>query len=326
MNYRLLGRTGIRVSPLCFGAMSFGAEADEAISADLYKTVREAGINFIDCADGYTKGAAETILGNLMAHERDELVITTKVFSPMYAEPNSGGSSRRHITRAVEDSLHRLRTDRVEVLFLHHHDGSLPLEEKLRTMEDLVRSGKALHVGISNYSAWQIALGLGIQDRHGWSRTDVLQPMYSLVKRQVEVEILPLAADQGLGVITYSPIGAGLLSGKYRGQKAGQGQGAGRLGTNERYAKRYSLDAMQETADAFVDYAEAKGIHPVTLAVAWVGSNPAITAPIIGARSVEQIQPALAAAEFDMTPDMRAEITALSPPPPSATDRIEEAN
>ncbi|MGD1926529.1 MAG: aldo/keto reductase [Paracoccaceae bacterium] len=325
MNYRLLGRTGIRVSPLCFGAMSFGAEADQATSAELYKTVREKGINFIDCADGYSKGAAETILGNLMAHERDELVITTKVFSPMYSEPNAGGSSRRHIVRAVEDSLKRLKTDRVEVLFLHHHDGSLPLEEKLRTMEDLVRAGKALHVGISNYSAWQIALGLGIQDRHGWSRTDVLQPMYSLVKRQVEVEILPLAADQDLGVITYSPIGAGLLSGKYKGQQAGLGEGQGRLGTNKRYAKRYSLDSMQETADAFVDYAEAKGVHPVTLAVSWVGSNPASTAPIIGARSVEQIQPALAAADFEMTPEMRAEITALSPTPAPATDRIEEA-
>ena len=321
MNYRLLGRTGIRVSPLCFGAMSFGAEADEAASADLYKTVREAGINFIDCADGYTKGAAETILGKLMAHERDELVITTKVFSPMYSEPNAGGSSRRHILRAVEDSLRRLGTDRVEVLFLHHHDGSLPLEEKLRTMEDLVRSGKVLHIGISNYAAWQIALGLGIQDRHGWSRTAVLQPMYNLVKRQAEVEILPLAADQGLGVMTYSPIGAGLLAGKHRG---GASNEAGRLATNDRYAARYGTDAMHETAAAFSAYAAEKGVHPVTLAVSWVGANPAITTPIIGARSVEQIQPALAALDFEMSPEMYAEITALSPAPAPATDRLEE--
>ena len=322
MNYRLLGRTGIRVSPLCFGAMSFGAEADEATSADLYKTVREAGINFIDCADGYTKGAAETILGNLMAHERNELVITTKVFSPMYDGPNAGGSSRRHILRAVEDSLKRLKTDRVEVLFLHHHDGSLPLEEKLRTMEDLVRSGKALHVGISNYAAWQIALGLGIQDRHGWSRTDVLQPMYNLAKRQAEVELFPLAEDQGLGVMTYSPIGAGLLAGKHRG---GTADNAGRLATNDKYATRYGTDAIHQTAAAFTEYAAGFGIHPVTLAIAWAGSHPAVTTPIIGARSVEQIAPALAALDFDMTPEMRAEITALSPTPAPATDRIEEA-
>lgn len=322
MNYRLLGRTGIRVSPLCFGAMSFGAEADEATSADLYKTVRDAGINFIDCADGYTKGAAETILGKLMAHERDEVVITTKVFSPMYAEPNAGGSSRRHILRAVEDSLRRLNTDRVEVLFLHHLDDSLPLEEKLRTMEDLVRSGKALHIGISNYAAWQIALGLGIQDRHGWSRTAVLQPMYNLVKRQAEVEILPLAADQGLGVMTYSPIGAGLLAGKHRG---GSSNSSGRLATNDKYAARYGTDATHETAAAFTEYAAAAGVHPVTLAVSWVGANPAITTPIIGARSVEQIQPALAALDFEMSPEMYAEITALSPAPAPATDRLEEA-
>lgn len=322
MNYRLLGRTGIRVSPLCFGAMSFGAEADAATSADLYRTVREAGINFIDCADGYTRGAAETILGKLMAHERDELVITTKVFSPMYAAPNAGGSSRRHILRAVEDSLRRLNTDRVEVLFLHHLDDSLPLEEKLRTMEDLVRSGKALHIGISNYAAWQIALGLGIQDRHGWSRTAVLQPMYNLVKRQAEVEILPLAADQGLGVMTYSPIGAGLLAGKHRG---GSSNSSGRLATNDKYAARYGTDATHETAAAFTEYAAAAGVHPVTLAVSWVGANPAITTPIIGARSVEQIQPALAALDFEMSPDMYAGITALSPAPAPATDRLEEA-
>ncbi|MEM7671485.1 MAG: aldo/keto reductase, partial [Pseudomonadota bacterium] len=183
-------------------------------------------------------------------------------------------------------------------------------------------AGKALHVGISNYSAWQIALGLGIQDRHGWSRTDVLQPMYNLAKRQAEVELFPLAQDQGLGVMVYSPIGAGLLAGKHRG---GASNAGGRLSTNDRYAERYGTDAIHQTAAAFTDYAAGTGVHPVTLAVAWAGSHPTVTTPIIGARSVEQIAPALAALDFEMTPDMRAEITALSSTPAPATDRIEEA-
>ena len=320
MEMKLLGRTGLRVSPLCFGTMSFGGDAEEAESARLYAAVRERGINFLDCADAYQKGRAEEILGGLMAHERDALIVTTKCWGPMGDDPNMRGSSRRHVTRAVEASLRRLGTDRVEVLFMHRWEPTVPVEETLRALEDLVRAGKVLHVGVSNWSAWQTALGLGLADRHGWGRIDVLQPMYSLVKRQAESEILPLAQHEGLGVISYSPVGGGLLSGKYAG-----GAGSGRLVDNPQYTKRYGDERVHEAAARFAELARGRGVHAVTLAVAWAAGHPGVTCPIIGARSVEQLGPALDALDFAMSPELRAEITDLSPAQPSATDRSEEA-
>ncbi|MEM7424115.1 MAG: aldo/keto reductase [Pseudomonadota bacterium] len=318
MKHVVLGRTGLKVSPLCFGTMSFGGDADAATSADLYRAVRDAGINFLDCADAYQKGEAERILGRLITHERDQLVVTTKCHFNDGSGVNSGGLNRRHLTRAVERSLRNLATDRVEVLFCHHWDPVTPMEEILRTLEDLVRSGKVLHVGVSNWAAWQIATALGIQRLNGWSRIDVLQPMYNLVKRQAEVEILPLAQEENLAVISYSPLGGGLLTGKYRA-----GTNSGRLTTNESYAKRYSLDSMHATAADFGDYATERGLSPVTLAVAWAAGHPGITCPIIGARSVEQLMPSLAALDLTLSAADRAEVSALGPTPPPATDRLE---
>lgn len=319
MKTKLLGRTGIQVSELCFGTMSFGGDADEATSAELYKAVREAGINFLDCADVYQKGRAEEILGGLMAHERDQLVITTKCHGHMGPGLNDGGLSRRHITAAVEASLKRLRTDRVEVLFIHKWEDEPPIDVQLRAVEDLVRAGKVLHVGVSNWAAWQVQKGLGLAALHQWAPIDVLQPMYNLVKRQAEVEILPQARDAGLGVITYSPVGGGLLSGKYTG-----GANSGRIADNPMYAKRYSAETALATAGVFADFAKEQEVHPVTLAVAWVAGNPDVTCPIVGARSVAQLQPSLDAAGFDMSAEMRAEISALGPAPAPATDRLEE--
>ena len=322
MDYRLLGRTGLRVSPLCFGTMSFGGDADEETSAALFAAARDRGINFLDCADAYQTGRAEEILGRLMAHEREQLIITTKCHFNDGSDVNAGGLNRRHMTRAVEASLRRLGTDRVEVLFMHHWDPLTPMEEVLRTLEDLVRSGKVLHIGLSNWSAWQIAKALGLQALNGWSRIDVIQPMYNLVKRQAEVEILPLAAEEQLGVISYSPVGGGLLSGKYGRDHRPE---AGRLVENEKYGTRYGPAWMTEVAADFTDLAAELGVHPVTLAVAWVRGNAAVTAPIVGARSVEQLAPALAALDFAMDTELRARVTALGPAPAPATDRLEEA-
>lgn len=321
MKYKLLGRTGVKVSELCFGTMSFGAEADAAESARMYKLCRDRGINFFDCADGYAGGRSEEILGDLIAAERDELVITSKCFSRQGKDINARGSNRRHVVRAVEASLKRLKTDRLDVLFMHHFDGSLPMEEILRSLEDLVRSGKVVYAGVSNYSAWQTAKCLGIQERHGWSRIDVIQPMYSLVKRQAEVELLPLAEHENLGVISYSPNGGGLLSGKY--SKSNR-PNDGRLVTKENYARRYGEEWAFDVAESFTAFAANRGVHPVSLATAWVGSHPAITCPIVGARNVEQLTPSLDAVKIDMTPDLRTEISALAPEPAPATDRLEE--
>jgi len=321
VNYKELGRTGVKVSELCFGTMSFGGDADEGEAARMFAACRDLGINFFDCADGYSKGRAETILGKLMAKDRDELVITSKCFVPMADDINARGGNRRHILRAVEASLERLGTDRLDVLFMHRWDPVVPLEETLRALDKLVADGKVLYLGASNYAAWQIAKGLGIAEKNGWPRLDVIQPMYSLVKRQAESEILPLARAEELGVITYSPVGGGLLSGKYGRDKRPD---AGRLMSNREYTNRYGEDWVFEVAEAFTAFAKGQGVHPVSLAVAWAAAHPDVTCPIIGARDLDQLEPSLKSLEIDMTEDLRAEIAALSRTPPPATDRREE--
>ena len=318
MKFKPLGRTGVQVSELCFGTMSFGGDADEAMSAQMYQATRDAGINFYDCADQYNKGKSEEILGRLMKGHRDKLVVTTKCFNPSSEDVNDRGNSRRHVTRAVEASLKRLQTDRVEVLFLHQYDVRTPLEESVRALEDLVRSGKVLYPAVSNWSAWQAQRAVDIQERNDWARLQVLQPMYNLVKRQAEVEILPMAEANGIGVIPYSPGAAGLLSGKY------SGQASGRLKTNKMYEARYGEPWVFEVAEKFTAFCQQKGLHPVSTAVAWVGAHPAITAPIIGARNLDQLKDSLNAVKVDMTPALRAEIAALSRTPAPATDRLEE--
>ena len=319
MQHRLLGRTGVRVSRLCLGTMSFGGDADESEPAKMYRACREAGINFFDCADQYNKGRSEQILGESMRGHRDEIVITTKCYNPSGADINARGGSRRHMTRAVEASLKRLGTDRVEVLFLHQTDPHTPIEETLRGLEDLVRAGKVLYPGLSNHSAWMTQQAIDIQELRGWARLQLLQPMYNLVKRQAEVEILPMAAANGVGVIPYSPAGGGLLSGKYAEQ------GSGRLTTNKMYTERYAEPWMHEVAAKFAGFCKERGMHPVSVAVAWVAAHPAVTAPIIGARNLAQLQASLDSLRIDMTPALRAEIGALSRTPPPATDRLEEA-
>jgi len=321
MEYKILGNTGVKVSSLCFGTMSFGGDADEATSETTYHRCREAGINFFDCANVYSGGVAEEILGKLVAGERDQLVLTSKVYFPAGPDINARGAHRYHIRQAVEGSLRRLGTDRIDVYFIHHFDDETPLEETLRALDDLVRQGKVLYPAVSNFAAWQVAKALGISARYGWARFEVLQPMYNLVKRQAEVELLPLAESENLAVTPYSPLGGGLLTGKY-GAKARPDKG--RLVENKRYGKRYGGDWVYEVAGSFTDFAQERGFHPASLAVAWVRSHPAVTAPIIGARNLEQLGGPLNSLEIEMTPELRAEISALSPEPPLATDRAEE--
>src|SRR5262245_43308861 len=321
MKYRVLGRTGVQVSQLCFGTMSFGGDADERTAGAMYRACREAGINFFDTADQYNKGRSEEILGELVRGERDQLVLATKCFNPMGTDVNMRGASRRYVIRAVDASLKRLGTDRVEILYLHHYDALTPLDAHLRALEDVVRSGKVLYPAVSNYAAWQTQSALGIQERHGWTPLVAIQPMYSLVKRQAEVELLPMAAANSLSVFPYSPAGGGLLSGKYLDKGA-----TGRFTTNKMYETRYGDSWVHETAAKFTAFCKQRGFHPMSAAVAWVGAHPAITAPIIGARSVEQLKASLDSVNVPMSAELRAEISALSRTPPPATDRSEEAS
>lgn len=321
MNYKILGKTGVKVSQLCFGTMSFGGDADEEMSAKMFKRCLDVGINFFDCANVYNGGKSEEILGKLMHGLRDDLFITTKVASAMGKGLNDRGLSRRHIVQQVENSLRRLNTDRIDLYFVHHFDVDTPMEETLRALDDLVTAGKIIYPGVSNWAAWQIARSLGVCIQEGLARFECIQPMYSLAKRQVEVEILPLAAAERMGVIPYSPLGGGLLTGKYTTQNRPE---SGRLVQHQNYVKRYAEDMYFEIAERFSAYAGEKGHHPATLAVAWVMSHPAITAPIIGARNTDQLEASLAAADIVMDPEWRSEISALSYDPPPATDRSEE--
>ena len=318
MKLKPLGTTGVQVSELCFGTMSFGGDADEAASSVMYGACRDVGINFFDCANQYNKGRAEEILGKLMRGHREDLVITTKCFNPVREDPNARGTSRRHVTRALEESLKRLQTDRVDVLFLHQFDRLTPIEESMRALEDLVRSGKVLYPAVSNWAAWQTQRAVDLQECNGWARLQLIQPMYNLVKRQAEVEILPMAQASGIGVIPYSPGAAGLLSGKY------SAAASGRLKSNKAYEARYGEPWMFEVAERFVAWCQNRGLHPVSVAVAWVGAHPVVTAPIIGARNLDQLRDSLNSVSVEMTPALRTEIAALSRTPPPATDRLEE--
>jgi aryl-alcohol dehydrogenase-like predicted oxidoreductase len=319
MNHRPLGRTGVQVSQLCFGTMSFGGDADEAASADMFKAVRDLGVNFFDTADQYSKGRSEEILGRLARGAREDLVIATKCFNQTGTDLNARGNSRRHLARALEASLKRLQTDRVEILYLHMHDPLVPVEEAMRALEDAVRAGKVLYPALSNWAAWQVQQALGVQALNRWARIEAIQPMYNLVKRQAEVEILPMAQANGVSVFPYSPAGAGLLSGKYL-QKDTQG----RLVTNKMYTARYGEPWMHEVAEKFLAFCQQREMHPVSAAVAWVAAHPGVTAPIIGARNVDQLKASLDSVNIKMTPELWSEMAALSRTPPPATDRLEE--
>ena len=322
MIYQTVGRTGVKVSNLCFGTMSFGDSANKTESQQMFKRCLDTGINFFDSANVYAQGRSEEILGDLISDMRDELVITSKVFGKVGEDVNARGLSRRHITRAIEASLKRLKTDRLDFYFVHQFDADTPIEETLSALDDLVRRGLILYPAVSNWAAWQIMKALGISAKKELERFELIQPMYNLTKRQAEVEILPLARSECLGVIPYSPLGGGLLTGKYSVQNKPE---RGRLVENKMYMKRYGEASYYDIAERFTNYAHQHDMHPVTLAVAWVGSHPAVTAPIIGARNVEQLEPSLAAAGFELTPEMRAEVTELTPALAPANDRSEEA-
>lgn len=316
-----LGKTGVKVSRIALGTMSFGGDADEAVSAQIWRAARDAGVNLIDTADVYNAGRSEEVLGRLMREERDQIVLASKAYFPMGTDPNARGTSRYHLVRAVEASLRRLATDRIDLYYLHRFDDVTDLGETLRAIDDLVRAGKILYPACSNFAAWQVAHALGRQAAAGWAPLVAIQPMYNLAKRQVEVEILPMARALGIGVIPYGPTGGGLFTGKYG---VGRAPERGRLLDNNMYKVRYADPALLALADRFCALAAELGHTPATLAVAWVASHPDVTSVLVGGRTAEQLAPTLAAGGLALDAETRARISALSPEPPPATDRNEE--
>ena len=321
MEYKYFGQTGIKVSQLCLGAMSFGGIADYDESKAMYRAAREAGINFIDCANVYQKGIAEEYVGDFSAGERDDLVIATKAYFPMSEKINDRGSSRKNLTLSLHASLKRLKTDYVDIFFLHRFDENASLEETMRTLEDFVKQGKILNIGVSNFSAWETEKTLRVCDKHNLTPIHAVQPMYNLVKRQAEVEILPMAKAEGFGVMTYSPLRAGLLTGKYG---VGKRPDVGRIVDNPMYTSRYKGDFYFKVAEKFSFFAKDLGVKPASLAVAWVASHPAVTTPIISGRTAAQLKDSLESVNIRITDSIKAELNRMSPPMPPATDRTEE--
>lgn len=299
------------LSAFCFGTMQFGGKADEDESGAMFRACRDAGLNFFDTAYGYTDGESERILGRLAAPEREKLFIATKCAHP-------APSTADNITRQIEESLDRLDTGYVDLMYLHRWDDDTPLEETFETLAGFVEQGRVRHIGLSNFSAWQTMKAVGVARDFSLS-VDALQPMYNLVKRQAEVEILPMAQAEGFSVFPYSPLGGGLLTGKY---SAG---GEGRLASDAMYKARYGQGWMHDAAAALSDLAAEAGMSPITLAVAWVARHPGITAPIVSSRSARQLEPSLAALSAPLDAALYDRLCALTPTPPPATDRSEEA-
>jgi aryl-alcohol dehydrogenase-like predicted oxidoreductase len=323
MQTRYLGETGVAVSKLALGTMSFGNEADEQESARIYARARDAGINLFDCADMYSRGRAEEILGRLIGLQRDELVLTSKASLPMGAGANDCGASRYHIIRACEASLRRLNTDRIDVYFLHRYDPRTSLEEALRGLEQLVHAGKILYPAISNFAAYQTQRAIDIQERHGWTKLACIQPMYNLLKRQAEVELLPMAQANRIGAFPYSPLAGGILTGKYISKVPVE---SGRMLVNKSYQTRYANTDAASVAARFVEVAKREGMEPAALAVAWVAAHPGVTAPLLGARNVAQLESCLGAADISLSPALYAELSALSQAPAPATDRNDDGS
>jgi len=315
MNYHYFGNTGVQVSELCLGTMTFDNEADEATSHTLMDTAFDAGVNFFDTANVYGKGASESIIGSWVGKKRDDLVLATKVHYPMGDGPNDTGSSRKHIMKNVEDSLRRLQTDYIDLLYLHYWDDNTALEQTLSALNDLVVQGKVLYLGVSNFAAWQCAKAIHLAQKNGWAPIVAIQPMYSLIKRVAEIEILPMAKEENIAVCPYSPMGAGLLTGKYHRNEDG------RISKNTMYKERYKNPEYMETAAKFVTYADQLGHHPASLAVKWAASHPACTSAIVGTWNPSQLELALKSQDIVLSAEQRQAITDLSVAPPNATDR-----
>jgi aryl-alcohol dehydrogenase-like predicted oxidoreductase len=321
VKYRRMGTTGVRLSIIGLGTLPFGTQTEEPEARRMVERCLEVGVNHFDCADVYGAGKAEEILGRCIADVRDDVVVATKVGFPVGPGVNDQGASALHLRNAVEASLGRLRTDRIDLLYLHRFDWRADLDDSLKALDRLVDAGKVLYIGVSNFAAWQVATALGRSALHGWSAVTAIQPMYNLVKRQAEVELLPLAESARLAVLPYGPLAGGLLTGKYGNDPEAV---KGRLTADPMYRARYREQSAFTAAADFADLAAELAVHPATLAVAWCGSHPAVTAPLIGGRSLEQLEPSLAAAEFQIDDDLRHRISSLTLEPPPATDRSEE--
>ena len=320
MRYTTLGNSGTVVSTQCLGTMTFGAEADEQTSGQMMDAFAEAGGTFLDTADVYSSGTSEEIVGRwLKEHptEAAQAVIATKGRFPMGEGPNDVGLSRRHLRRALDDSLRRLGVEHIDLYQMHAWDAMTPLEETLRFLDDAVAAGKIGYYGFSNYLGWQVTKAVHVARAHGWAPPVTLQPQYNLLVRDIEHEVVPACLDAGIGLLPWSPLAGGWLTGKY--QRDQQPEGASRLGEDpergmEAWGPRNKQERTWAVVDAVREVADAVGATPAQVALAWVGAQPAVTSVILGARSVEQLRDNLAAADLDVPAEHLDRLTEVSAP------------
>lgn len=319
MEYRQLGRSGLMVSTLTMGTMTFGGSGNfSAIGATDVEGGRrqidmclDAGVNLIDTANMYSRGVSEEIVGKAVAGRRDDVLISTKVRFPMGDGPNEEGLSRHHILNQVEASLRRLGTDHIDIYHVHEWDGLTPMEETLRTLDTLVTSGKVRYLGISNYAGWQLMKMLAISDAHGWERFVSNQIYYTLESRDAELELVPLSIDQGLGIMVWSPLAGGLLSGKYRrDQQASEGRHVGEW--SEPPVR--DEEKLYDTIELIVEIADGHGVSPAQISLAYLLAKPGVTTVVIGARKDEQLADNLAAADVALSTEEIDRLDEVSAP------------
>ena len=325
MRYNRLGNSGLVVSELCLGAMTFGNkpsaffqhDLDQAGSAALVKQALDGGINFIDTANVYSAGQSEEFTGQALRDlgiARDQVVIATKGMGPMGEGPNDGGYSRYHLLHQIDASLARLRLDHVDLYQIHGWDPHTPMEEGLRALEDIVRSGRARYVGVSNWAAWQIARALGIAERHGWDKFVSNQAFYAVSSRELEREIVPMMLSEGLGLMVWSPLVGGLLSGKYERGDDGKAEGEGRRAKLD--FPRADKAAAFACVDAMRPMAETRGVGVAAIALAWLLHRPVVSSVIVGARRADQLAQNLAASDIELTSEELAVLAAIAPVEP----------
>jgi aryl-alcohol dehydrogenase-like predicted oxidoreductase len=313
MEYRTLGRSGLQVSRLCLGTMMFGGQADAATSARLIGRAFEAGCNFLDTADAYNGGRSEQVVGEAIAEHRQAWVLATKIANPMGPGRNERGLSRGWLLRGVEASLRRLRTDHIDILYLHKEDHGTPLETTVRALGDLVRAGKIRHFGVSNYRSWRLAEICNLCDRLGIDRPVVSQPYYNAMNRQPEVEQIPAAAYYGLGIVPYSPLARGVLTAKYAPGETPPAESRAARGDKRMMEAEWRPESL-EIAQAIRAHAEAAGTTAAHLAIGWVLANRQVTATIVGPRTAAHLEDYIAALAYRFTPADEALVDRLVAP------------
>jgi 1-deoxyxylulose-5-phosphate synthase len=313
MDYVNLGKTGLKVSRICLGMMTYGTPTwrdwvlDEGESRPFIRRAIELGINFFDTADMYSLGVSEEVTGKLLweVAPREEVVLATKVYFPIGRGPNGGGLSRKHIMEAIDNSLRRLGTDYVDLYQIHRWDDSVPIEETMEALHDVVKAGKALYIGASSMYTWQFAKAQYTADRHGWTRFVSMQNHMNLVYREEEREMLPFCLDQGVGVIPWSPLARGFLA----GNRQAKGEGPTKRAKSDQYAhEMYYEESDFAILERVIELAQSRGVSPAQIALAWLLHKPGITSPIIGASKMYQLEEAVAATEISLSDEEMAQL------------------